>query len=177
MTNSSAIRAMDGLRRMVRVLRSANSDTHRQAGITSAQLFVLRHIATHPGRSLDDVVRRTMTTQSAASEVVARLVARGLVTSKPATGDHRRVALTVTELGDTVSRESSPPIQDSLIASLLSLPTSQQAAIADGLAAWLRAANLAGVVPSMFFEPDDSADATTRELIDAASEETVNEGT
>lgn len=158
MTMPSAVRAMNGLRRLVRVLRSANSDTHRYAGITSAQLFVLRSIAEHPGLSLDDVVRRTLTTQSAASEVVARLVARDLVTSEPAMNDRRRVSLNVTAQGDRLLRDSSPPIQDTLIAALCSLPASQQDALADGLAAWLSAANLAGIVPSMFFESDEPAE-------------------
>jgi len=159
MTRSSpALRAMDGLRRLVRVLRSANSDTHRKSGITSAQLFVLRSIAEHPGLSLDDVVRRTLTTQSTVSEVVARLVGRGLVTSDPAVTDRRRVALNITPAGREAMADSAPPIQDTLIAALHSLPMPQQEAIADGLAAWLIAANLAGVVPSMFFEPDESAE-------------------
>jgi DNA-binding MarR family transcriptional regulator len=159
MTRSpAAVRAMDGLRRLVRVLRSANSDTHRQAGITSAQLFVLRTIAENPGVSLDDVVRRTLTTQSTVSEVVARLVARELVTSEPATNDRRRVALNVTPAGRGVIATSAPPIQHTLIAALRSLPAPQQEAIAEGLAAWLAAANLAGVVPSMLFEPDEFAE-------------------
>lgn len=156
--SDAAARAMDGLRRLVRVLRSANSDTRREAGITSAQLFVLRHIAENPGRSLDEIVRRTLTTQSAASEVVARLVARGLATSEPAAYDRRRIALTVTPAGEQVVRESSPPIQDTLIAALRCLPAPQQHAIADGLTAWLAAADLAGIAPSMFFEPDASAE-------------------
>jgi len=145
----------------VRVLRSANSDTRRQAGITSAQLFVLRSIAEHPGLSLDGVVRRTLTTQSTVSEVVARLVARGLVSSEPATNDRRRVTLHVTTDGKRLIADSGPPIQDTLITSLRSLPIPQQEAIADGLAAWLTAANLAGVVPSMFFESDESREPIT----------------
>ena len=152
----ASVRAMDGLRRLVRVLRSANSDTHRQAGITSAQIFVLRSIAEHPGLSLDDVVRRTLTTQSTASEVVARLVSRGLVTSEPAENDRRRIALRVTPAGDHIIAVCEPPVQDTLIVALRSLPAPQQEAIAGGLAAWLAAANLAGVVPSMFFESDES---------------------
>jgi len=161
MRSPAAVRAMDGLRRLVRVLRSANSDTHRLAGITSAQLFVLRSIAEHPGLSLDDVVRRTLTTQSTVSEVVARLVARGLVSSEPARNDRRRVALRVTPHGERLIAESGLPIQDTLITALRSLPVPQQEAIADGLAAWLTAANLAGVVPSMFFESDESGEPIT----------------
>jgi DNA-binding MarR family transcriptional regulator len=167
---------MDGLRRLVRVLRSANSNTRRQAGITSAQLFVLRHIAENPGRSLDDVVRRTLTTQSAASEVVARLVGRGLVTSEPTAADRRRVALAATAAGEQVLQESAPPIQDTLIAALHSLPASQQDAIADGLAAWLVAANLAGVAPSMFFEPEERARASKEiHVMSNTSDLSVNE--
>ena len=160
-TDPVAVRAMDGLRRLVRVIRSANSDTHQQTGMTSAQLFVLKSIAEQPGLSLDDVVRRTLTTQSTVSEVVARLVARGLVTSEPAPKDRRRVALNVTPAGRCVIAESAPPIQDTLIAALRSLPAAQQEAIAEGLAAWLSAANLAGVVPSMFFESDETAEPLT----------------
>ena len=106
--------------------------------------------------SLDDVVRRTLTTQSTASEVVARLVSRGLVTSEPAENDRRRVALRVTPAGDHIIAVCEPPVQDTLIVALRSLPAPQQEAIADGLAAWLAAANLAGVAPSMFFESDES---------------------
>jgi DNA-binding MarR family transcriptional regulator len=157
----AAVRAMDGLRRLVRVLRSANSDTHRKSGITSAQLFALRTIAENPGLALDDVVRRTLTTQSSVSEVVARLAGRGLVTSEPAAKDRRRVALNVTPAGARLIAESGPPIQNTLIIALCSLPAPQQEAIADGLAAWLSAANLAGVVPSMFFEPDESTEPLT----------------
>src|SRR5436305_1246158 len=78
--------------------------------------FVRRHIADKPGCSLDEAVRRTLTTQSAASDVVARLVAQGFVRSVPAQRDRRRVALTVTALGSRVTRESAPPIQDALVA-------------------------------------------------------------
>jgi DNA-binding MarR family transcriptional regulator len=121
-------------------------------------LFVLRTIAENPGLSLDDVVRCTLTTQSSVSEVVARLVGRGLVTSEPAVKDRRRVALNVTLAGSHLIAESEPPIQNTLTAALRALPAPQQEAIADGLAAWLSAANLAGVVPSMFFEPDESSE-------------------
>lgn len=123
-------------------------------GITAAQLFVLRHVADQPGCSLDDVVQRTLTTQSSASEVVGRLIDHGLVVSRISTEDRRRVALSPTETGMRVARECGPSIQDMLIAAFASLPSAQQETLADGLAAWLAAARLQSVRPSMFFEPD-----------------------
>jgi DNA-binding MarR family transcriptional regulator len=145
---------MDGVRRLVRVLRSSNVESERRTGITTAQLFVLAHIAQCPGASVGDVAARTLTTQSAASEVVSRLVERGLVSRVPAENDRRRATLWVTDKGQAVLRASSPPVQEHLIGALSQLPTVQQEAIARGLTAWLNAAGFGDVAPSMFFEPD-----------------------
>src|SRR5512143_826223 len=137
---SAPARAMNGVRRLVRVLRSSNSDSERRSGITTAQLFVLKDIAEHPGGSLGDVATRTLTTQSTASEVVARLVDRGLVSRKPASDDRRRVALSATAEGQEVLRASGPPVQERLIGAISQLPLAQQEAIAGGLTDWLDAA-------------------------------------
>ena len=151
---------MDGLRRLVRVLRSSNIESERRTGITTAQLFVLKHVAEHPGGSLGDVAARTLTTQSTASEVVARLVARGLVSRGPAPNDRRRAALSATADGLRILRASSPPVQERLIAAIGQLPSNQQEAIARGLTAWLDAAGFGELSPSMFFEPDTKANAS-----------------
>jgi DNA-binding MarR family transcriptional regulator len=153
-TSSSAAIAMDGVRRLVRILRSSNTESERRTGITTAQLFVLKHIARCPGASVSDVAGRTLTTQSTASEVVARLGERGLVSRVMAPTDRRRATLSVTEKGLEVLRDSSPPVQDELIAALSQLPLMQQEAIARGLTAWLNAAGYGDVAPSMFFEPE-----------------------
>jgi DNA-binding MarR family transcriptional regulator len=151
---SAPARAMDGVRRLVRVLRSSNNESERQTGITAAQVFVLKGIAEHPGGSLRDVAARTLTTQSTASEVVARLVARGLVARSAAAGDRRRAALSATPEGLRTLRASNPPVQEVLIAAISQLPADQQEAIARGLTAWLEAAGFGELTPSMFFEPD-----------------------
>lgn len=158
---SAPARAMNGVRRLVRVLRSSNSESERRSGITTAQLFVLKDIAEHPGGSLGDVATRTLTTQSTASEVVARLVDRGLVSRKPASDDRRRVALSATAEGQEVLRASGPPVQERLIAAISQLPPAQQEAIAGGLTDWLDAAGFGEVSPTMFFEPDTQGGKST----------------
>ncbi|HZK79090.1 MAG TPA: helix-turn-helix domain-containing protein, partial [Gemmatimonadaceae bacterium] len=78
-TSDDAGRAMDGLRRVVRALRTGNVQAERTLGISSAQLFALRAIAAQPGGSLRDLAERTLTSQSSVSEVMARLAARRLI--------------------------------------------------------------------------------------------------
>jgi len=145
---------MDGLRRLFRVLRSSNTENERETGLTAAQLFVLTHIARHGGVSLGDVAAHTLTTQSTASEVVARLVDRGLVQRAVSAADRRRVELSATAFGRRTLRFSSPPVQETLIAALRKLPIGQQESIAQGLAAWLECAGFTTLAPLMFFEPD-----------------------
>ena len=154
---------MDGVRRLVRVLRSSNTESERRTGITTAQLFVLKHIAKCPGASVGDVAARTLTTQSTASEVVSRLVQQELVSRVPDEHDRRRVTLHATEKGRGVLSASKPPVQEHLIAALSQLPTIQQEAIARGLTAWLNAAGFGDLAPSMFFEPDAGRVPTPKE--------------
>jgi MarR family transcriptional regulator, lower aerobic nicotinate degradation pathway regulator len=161
--SSAAAIAMDGVRRLVRLLRSSNMDSERRTGITTAQLFVLKHIARCPRCSVSDVAGRTLTTQSTASEVVARLVERGLVSRVISETDRRRATLSVTEKGLDVLRAGSPPVQDELIAALGRLPMLQQDAIASGLTAWLDAAGFGEVAASMFFEPETGSVQSSKE--------------
>jgi MarR family transcriptional regulator, lower aerobic nicotinate degradation pathway regulator len=160
--SSAAAIAMDGVRRLVRILRSSNMDSERRTGVTTAQLFVLNYIARCPRCSVSDVAGRTLTTQSTASEVVARLVERGLVSRVISETDRRRATLSATEKGLDVLRAGSPPVQEELIAALSRLPMLQQEAIASGLTAWLDAAGFGDVPPSMFFEAETGSVPTLR---------------
>jgi DNA-binding MarR family transcriptional regulator len=156
---SAPARAMDGLRRLVRILRSSNTASERKIGLTAAQLFVLTYIAEHSGGSLRDVAACTLTTQSTASEVVARLVDRGLVQRTIDSTDRRRVVLSATAIGRATLHRGDPPVQQRLIAALTQLPIEQQESIAGGLAAWLEAAGFSALSPVMFFEPDAQSTA------------------
>ena len=147
--------AMDSLRRVVRALRSANADAEQEHGITAAQLFVLRQIATAPGQCLADVARRTLTRQSSVSEVVAKLVAGGFVARAVAATDRRRATLTLTPAGERIALRAPETLQDRLVDGFHSLPSETGTALARGLAAWLAASGLGDVPPTMFGESLD----------------------
>jgi MarR family transcriptional regulator, lower aerobic nicotinate degradation pathway regulator len=148
-----AERAMNALRRLVRALRVSTVAVERRSGISGAQLFVLRALAERPGQSMRDLVARTLTSQSTVSEVVARLIARGLVTRRAAPHDGRRAVLNPTSAGRALLRRAPPTLQADLIEGLQRLSSGSRSTLADALEQWLSVAGLTEVPPAMFFEP------------------------
>ena len=108
MTNSQNVeaRAVDALRRGVRALRTTGGFAERRMGLSPAQLFVLQELASKPEQSVSELMQRTLTSQSSVSEVVARLVAQRLVSSRRASDDGRRVVLALTPRGRSALRPS-----------------------------------------------------------------------
>lgn len=156
--NGDAARAMNALRRFVRVLRSTSVTVERSIGLTAAQLFALRAIAACPGQSLGELATRTLTTQSSVSEVISRLVARGLVTRHPSVMDRRRMELGVTEAGRRMLDRAPDSVQQRLVTGFERLPAPSRRALADAMEAWIAASGLEVVPATMFFEPLDPPD-------------------
>jgi DNA-binding MarR family transcriptional regulator len=148
-----AERVMNALRRLVRALRVSTVAVQRTSGISGAQLFVLRALVERPGQSMRDLVERTLTSQSTVSEVVARLIARGLVARRAAPDDGRRAVLNPTPAGRALGRAAPPTVQAALIEGLQRLSSGSLSALADALEQWLGSAGLTEVPPAMFFEP------------------------
>jgi DNA-binding MarR family transcriptional regulator len=147
-----ALRAMDSLRRVVHALRVATRASERAFGLSAAQLFVLRQLARAPGQSLGDVALLTRTTQSSVSEVVARLVRRGLVARQPSARDRRRAELTITAAGHEVLASAPETVQERLLAGFERLDDTARHTLADTFEAWLAASGLEEVAPALFFE-------------------------
>jgi DNA-binding MarR family transcriptional regulator len=148
---AASIRAMDNLRRVVRAL-SASARSVSARGLSGAQLFVLRQIAAAPSLSLGELAERTLTGQSTVSEVVARLVERGLVARVASSADARRAELTLTPSGRRAIDRTDPTAQERLADGLAAMPRARRAALADALDEWLAAAGLGEVAVGMFFD-------------------------
>lgn len=146
---SEAQAIMDSLRRIVQALRRAST---QYDGLTSAQTFVLRTIATWEGASINDLAALTHTHQSTVSEMVARLEANGLVARRAATDDRRRVELHMTEEGRLAIRDQPMTPQENLIEAIAEMPNESRSALAQGLNLLTRAADLDVVAPQLFFE-------------------------
>jgi DNA-binding MarR family transcriptional regulator len=90
------------------------------------------------------------------SEVVARLVRRGLVAREPSTQDRRRAVLTLTPDGAALAAAAPVTVQDRLVAGFGNLEPPAQRALASSIETWLEASGLSGVAATFFFEPNDS---------------------
>lgn len=149
-------RVMDGLRRIVHALRAGTSASQRTVGLSSAQLFVLRQLHAEPEHSLRDLARRTRTTQSSVSEVVGRLLKRGLVARTPSSKDRRRAVLTLMPAGRALLATAPETMQERLVAGFSRLEPIAQRALAESIERWLTVSGLADVAPTFFFEPNDA---------------------
>ncbi|MBV6522552.1 MAG: hypothetical protein MNPFHGCM_02700 [Gemmatimonadaceae bacterium] len=153
--------AMDALRRIVRALRTTYPSSRGFQKLSAAQLFVLQQIAAAPGLSLAELCRRTLTSPSSASEVVARLVLGGYVTRATAPGDQRRASFSLTADGVRVVSGAPESVPERLVNGLRTLSPDDQRSLSRLLEAWTSASGLGAVPAAMFLEPlsDDSSGA------------------
>jgi DNA-binding MarR family transcriptional regulator len=154
--DAEAVRVMDALRRLVRVLSTSARSQARRGGVSGAQLFVLRQVAAQPGLTIGELAERTFSSQSTVSGVVARLVAKGLVARRAGPTDARQTVLTLTRRGVRAIEGAAPVAQERLARALVELPAHVRSSLADGLEAWLGAAGFSEEPATMFFEPNRS---------------------
>lgn len=137
-----AARAMDGLRRIVRALTTSAREHARADEVTGAQRFILRQLRAAPGLSLGELAERTLARQSAVSEVVARLVASGLVARTVSREDARQAVLALTARGQRVTIRASMTVQEHLVQGLAHLSPDRRLVLAESLEAWIEASGL-----------------------------------
>ena len=147
-----AAAALTSIRTLVAALTQSARTIEAHTGITNAQLFLLRQIATSGGLSINDLAERARTRQNTVSSVVSRLVEAGLVEKVRSEEDGRRAALSLTRAGKRVlSRAQSSPTEV-LIVGLDSLRPQDVRNLAAGLQALITALDLTAEEPPMLFE-------------------------
>lgn len=150
--DNADVRAMNALRRLVSALRSSGAAASAMQGMSVAQQFALRVIAHRPGLTMGQLAAATLTTPSAVSEVVSRLVARGAVRREPDAADHRRVLLHLTQEGRTLCDRVDQTLPERLVAALAAMEPAARVSLADAMELWVARAGLGDVAPSMFGE-------------------------
>lgn len=158
--DASVREVMNGLRRLIRVLRLSDTEAERRIGISSAQLFVLAELGAVPGCSVGELARRTHTDQSSVSIVVSRLVDRGFVARAESARDRRRVELRVTPKGRALLRRAPGTTQSRLVAGVEALPAARRRALASALGELVQSIGGDAEKATMFFE--EGARAPTR---------------
>ena len=149
-------RVMDALRRLVSALRTSGAAASGGLGISVAQLFALRVVGGHSGISMGELAERTLTSPSAVSEVVSRLVAHGFVEREHDSTDHRRVLLHLTPEARALYKRLDTTLPERLVAALARMDADQRIALADAMEGWVTESGLGDVAPSMFGEGGDA---------------------
>ena len=126
-------------------------------------MYTLERLAEASAPSVDDLAKRTLTHQSSVSLVLTRLEAQGLVVRRPSKEDARRVEIALTSAGRALARRAPEPAQERLITGLRRLRPTPLRHLAHGLAALVRALEIAGEEPGMFFEERSSPRRVRRE--------------
>src|SRR5688572_19499188 len=158
---ADAAAVMESLRKLVRFLRLADRRAEGAAGISAAQLFVLRQLASAPAASLAELAARTLTDQSSVSTVVARLVDRGLVVRRPAAADRRRVELALTARGRRAAAKAPELAQVRIVDAIAAMSPARRAALVQTLGEFVRAIGADAVPARMLFE-DEPAPAKAK---------------
>jgi DNA-binding MarR family transcriptional regulator len=154
------VASVDSIRRVLRALRIAARDTLATAGVSAAQLFVLRSLVDGEAASLSDLADRTMTDRTSVTAVVDRLVQGGLVTKGTSDEDRRRASIRITPKGRTVLRGAPRPPTALLVDALERVDPAELKRLERGLRALTQAMGIEGEPAEMLFE-DGSADVTT----------------
>ncbi|MCA9516944.1 MAG: MarR family transcriptional regulator [Myxococcales bacterium] len=150
--SAAAELALQELRRVVHGIRAASHAVERSCGVSGAQLFVLRELSLIPGASIRRLSEQTLTDASSVSVIVARLVARGLVSRARDPEDRRRSALSLTDKGSQLLARAPEPYQARLIAALRELSRPELHVLRAALARVSDSLAAAGDGAPLFFE-------------------------
>ncbi len=144
--------AVNAFRRILRALRLAETETRVTAGISAAQLFVLRALSHQHGASLSELAVRTLTDRSSVAAVVDRLLVSKLVTRTTDARDRRRVSINITAKGRAVLARAPQPPTSLLVDALTQLSRGELVALSSGLTALTAAMDLSDEPAAMLFE-------------------------
>ena len=155
-SSDPAREVMDSIRRLVRLLRVFDSEAQRSAGLSAAQVFVLRQLRDGKDATINELAQRTHTDQSSVSVVVAKLVAAGLITRRRSRSDRRSALVSISPRGVSVLRVAPPAAQERLIAALARMPPESRGRLAQLLRELIRKTGIHDQEPEMFFEENST---------------------
>jgi DNA-binding MarR family transcriptional regulator len=146
---------MIAARRLVQALSRSARAVEASSGVSGAQLFILRQLASAPvAVSVNELAMLTHTHQSTVSVMLNPLVDRHLVTRTTSPDDGRRMLIALTPRGRRLAKAGPATAQTQLVEGLARLPAAQREMLATALEAWLEAAGLATEGAPLFFEHD-----------------------
>lgn len=108
-------------------------EIEQTCGVTGSQLWILQEVSKTPGIGVTELSEHLSIHQSTASQLVEKLVTRGLVYKERSKEDQRRVGLCLSEEASAILKNAPGPAQGILPEALLALPESALLALDNSL--------------------------------------------
>ena len=119
--NDLSIQVLKRFRVIYGSVRQHYREIEQACGILGTQLWILQEVSKTPGIGISSLAERLFVHQSTASQLVEKLVARGLLIKERSKEDQRRVGLQVTEEALRMLNASQGSSKGVLLGALLSL--------------------------------------------------------
>lgn len=108
-------------------------EVEQTCGVTGSQLWILQEVARTPDIGVSELADRLSIHQSTCSQLVEKLVTRGLVRKERSKKDQRRVGMCLTEQATKILRIAPGPAEGILPEALQALPESALLALDNSL--------------------------------------------
>ncbi len=99
-------------------------EVEQNCGVTGSQLWILQEVAKTPYMGVSELANRLSIHQSTSSQLVEKLVTRGLINKERSKDDQRRVGLCLTEGASKILKNAPGPAEGILPEALNALPES-----------------------------------------------------
>lgn len=122
--NQLSIQVLKKFRIIYGSVRQQFRDVEQSCGVTGSQLWILQEVAKTPDIGVSELAERLSIHQSTCSQLVEKLVTRGLIVKERGKEDQRRVGLKVTDEATQTLTKAPGPAEGILPEALQSLSES-----------------------------------------------------
>ncbi len=131
--NQLSLQALKKFRIIYGSVRQHFREVEQTCGVTGSQLWILQEVEKTPGMGISELADRLSIHQSTGSQLVEKLVVRGLINKVRSKEDQRRVGLRVTEEAARLLKNAPGPAEGVLPEALQALPESALLALDNAL--------------------------------------------
>lgn len=131
--NQLSLQVLKKFRIIYGSVRQQFREVEQTCGISGSQLWILQEVSRTPAIGVSELAGRLSIHQSTGSQLVEKLVVRGLITKERSKEDQRRVGLWVTEGASKLLKNAPGPAEGILPEALQALPESVLLALDNSL--------------------------------------------
>lgn len=131
--NQLSLQVLKKFRIIYGSVRQQFREIEQTCGVTGSQMWIMQEVANSPGIGVSELADRLSIHQSTGSQLVEKLVARGLINKERSREDQRRVGLRVTEEASRLLTNAPGPAEGILPEALQALPEAALLALDNSL--------------------------------------------